>query len=192
MAFAHCTALTRVNWNAIHCRDFANNSSGKFYPPFYNTSVSEFTWGDKVEHIPAYSCYGMDKLTQVTLPEGVSLAKMTVLPTTPPAVTGNTFDGVTRDIPVLVPAASLTAYKAAEVWKEFIKLQAIGTTGLHVPFLPENIRMEGGLLHNPQQLHVSLYDIQGRQVYSGTAATISQPAGVYVLRCNGASGKAVF
>ena len=278
-AFANCTALTRVNWNAIRCGDFVYDSSTMTYPPFNNSPVSEFTWGDKgqrvhlgrqggtysrlqllrhgqahasdpargrdrhgrhglcplhgthagelerhtlqglckqqlrvseftwgdkVEHIPAYSCYGMDKLTQVTLPEGVaglgdmafanctSLAKMTVLPTTPPAVTGNTFDGVTRDIPVLVPAASLTAYKAAEVWKEFIKLQAIGTTGLHVPFLPENIRMEGGMLHNPQQLHLTLYDMQGRQVYSGTAATISQPAGVYVLRCNGASGKAVF
>ena len=204
MAFAHCTALTRVNWNAIHCRDFANNSSGKFYPPFYNTSVSEFTWGDKVEHIPAYSCYGMDKLTQVILPEGVAglgdmafanctaLAKMTVLPTTPPAVTGNTFDGVSRDIPVLVPAASLAAYGAAEVWKEFIKLQAIGTTGLHMPSLPASIRMQGGQLHNPQGLHLTLYDMQGRQVYSGTDATVSQPAGVYVLRCNNASGKVLF
>ena len=120
------------------------------------------------------------------------LAKMTVLPTTPPAVTGNTFDGVSRDIPVLVPAASLADYKAADVWNEFIKLQAIGTTGLHVPSLPENIRMQGGLLHNPQGLHLTLYDMQGRQVYSGNDATVSQPAGVYVVRCNGASGKIVF
>ena len=71
-------------------------------------------------------------------------------------------------------------------------MQAIGTTGLHMPSLPASIRMQGGQLHNPQGLHLSLYDMQGRQVYSGTAATVSQPAGVYVLRCNGASGKVVF
>ena len=34
--------------------------------------------------------------------------------------------------------------------------------------------------------------MQGRQVYSGTDATLSQPAGVYVVRCNGASGKVLF
>ena len=49
-----------------------------------------------------------------------------------------------------------------------------------------------GLLHNPQQLPVSLYDMQGRMVYSGTAATVSQPAGVYVVRCAGASSKVLF
>ena len=58
--------------------------------------------------------------------------------------------------------------------------------------MPESIRMQGGMLHNPQGLHLTLYDMQGRQVYSGTAATVSQPAGVYVVRCNGASGKVVF
>ena len=34
--------------------------------------------------------------------------------------------------------------------------------------------------------------MQGRQVYSGNDNTVSQPAGVYVLRCNGASGKVLF
>ena len=58
--------------------------------------------------------------------------------------------------------------------------------------MPESIRIQGGLLHNPQQLHLTLYDMQGRQVYSGTAATLSQPAGVYVVRCAGASGKVLF
>ena len=60
------------------------------------------------------------------------------------------------------------------------------------PSMPESISMQNGTLHNPQQLHLTLYDMQGRQVYSGTDATVSQPAGVYVLRCNGASGKVLF
>ena len=58
--------------------------------------------------------------------------------------------------------------------------------------MPESIRIQGGMLHNPQQLHLTLYDMQGRQVYSGNDNTVSQPAGVYVLRCNNASGKVLF
>ena len=30
--------------------------------------IKSFTFGDNVEHIPAYLCYGMDKLTSVTTP----------------------------------------------------------------------------------------------------------------------------
>ena len=116
---------------------------------------------------------------------------MTVLATVPPTVSENTFDGVSRDIPVYVPAESLEAYQKADIWKEF-NLQAINTSGLQTPSMPESIRMQGGMLHNPQQLHLTLYDMQGRQVYSGTDATVSQPAGVYVVRCNGASGKVLF
>ena len=144
-------------------------------------------------------------LTTLTIPASVTsigewafdgctaLAEMTVLATIPPELSSNnSFEGVSREIPVYVPAASLTAYQAAEVWNEFTNLQAIGTTGLPTAVMPESIRMQGGMLHNPQGLHLTLYDMQGRQVYSGTAATVSQPAGVYVVRCAGASCKIVF
>ena len=58
--------------------------------------------------------------------------------------------------------------------------------------MPESIRIYGGMLHNPQGLHLTLYDMQGRQVYSGNATTVELPAGIYVVRCNGASRKSVF
>ena len=114
-----------------------------------------------------------------------------MLATTPPTLGTDVFLNVSRTIPVYVPAESLEAYQKADIWKEF-NLQAINTSGLQTPSMPESIRMQGGMLHNPQQLHLTLYDMQGRQVYSGTAATLSQPAGVYVVRCNGASGKVLF
>ena len=156
----------------------------------------------QIEFNTFYDCSALEK---VTLPEGITyigdkafyncsaLTEMTVLATTPPTVENvNAFSNVSRDIPVYVPAESLAAYKAADGWKEFTNLQAISTTGLPAAVMPESIRIQGGLLHNPQQLHLTLYDMQGRQVYSGTDATVSQPAGVYVVRCNGASGKVVF
>ncbi len=258
----------QVTWNAINCADFSYSNS-----PFDNSpNITTFTFGDQVEHIPAYLCYGMDKLTQVTIPESVTsignyafqhcsaltqvtignsvtnigegafydcsaltqvtigngvtsigdlafyncsaltqvtipnsvtsighyafygcsaLAEMTVLATVPPTVGGDAFYNVSRSIPVYVPAEALEDYQAAAVWKEF-NLQAMPANALQTPSMPESIRVYGGLLHNPQQLPVSLYDMQGRMVYSGTAATVSQPAGVYVVRCAGASSKVLF
>ena len=244
-AFYNCSALTQVTWNVINCADFSYSNS-----PFYNSpNITTFTFGEQVEHIPAYLCYGMGKLTQVTIPNSVTsigddafqncsaltqvtigngvtsigdlafyncsaltqvtipnsvtsighyafygcsaLAEMTVLATVPPTVGGDAFYNVSRSIPVYVPAEALEDYQAAAVWKEF-NLQAMPANALQTPSMPESIRVYGGLLHNPQQLPVSLYDMQGRMVYSGTAATVSQPAGVYVVRCAGASSKVLF
>ncbi len=260
-AFSSCSALTQVTWNAINCANFIYSTDA----PFDDCPVTTFIFGDQVEHIPAYLlCYGMDKLTQVTIPESVesigndafyncdaltavyytgdvagwcgitftgstsnpllyahnlyigntlvtelvipdnvteikdyafsgcsTLAEITVLATVPPTVGVDAFDGVSREIPVYVPAESLEDYWVAAVWEEFYYLQAM-QTALHTPSMPESIRVHGGMLHNPQQLPVSLYDMQGRMVYSGTAATVSQPAGVYVVLCAGASGKVLF
>ncbi len=171
----------------------------------YCDALTQLTIPEGVATIGNSAFKSCSSLTEVNIPASVTnigswvfkncsaLTEMTVLATTPPTVENvNAFLNVSRTIPVYVPAESLEAYKAAEVWKEFTNLQAIGTTGVPTAVMPESIRMQGGTLHNPQQLHLTLYDMQGRQVYSGTAATVSQPAGVYVVRCNGASGKVVF
>ena len=166
-------------------------------------ALKEITIPDGVTEIPYHAfgyCYALER---VTLGKGITslgreafcesraIRELTVLAVNPPTLGTDVFLDVNRDIPVYVPATSLAAYQAAAVWSEF-NLQAISTTGLQTPAMPESIRMQGGMLHNPQGLHLTLYDMQGRQVYSGTDATVSQPAGVYVLRCNGASGKVVF
>ena len=166
-------------------------------------NLTQITLPDGLTTIEAYAFAYCSSLTKVTLGNGVAtigsgvfwsaaLSELTVTATEPPTVSKYTFDGVSRTIPVYVPAESLEAYQSAEVWNEFTNLQAISTTGVQTPAMPESIRMQGGTLHNPQGLHLTLYDMQGRQVYSGTAATVSQPAGVYVVRCKGASGKVVF
>ena len=68
-AFAGCSGLTSVIWNAKSCADFSSSNS-----PFYSirTNIQNFTFGEEVEKIPAYLCYGMSSLTSVTIPNSVT------------------------------------------------------------------------------------------------------------------------
>ncbi len=68
--FAECTKLTSVVWNAKNCSDFSGYSSS----PFYNirSNITSFTFGNEVEHIPAYLCYGMENLNEITIPNSVT------------------------------------------------------------------------------------------------------------------------
>ena len=74
-AFHGCTSLTSVVWDAKNCNDFALNNK-ESYPtsPFYNlrSKITLFSFGEDVEHIPAYLCYGMDKLTTIDIPNNVT------------------------------------------------------------------------------------------------------------------------
>ena len=210
VAFYACWALTQFNVdeaNEAYCSDggvLFNKDKTTLLQ--YPVGKAETTYAvpTGVTSIAEYAFAWCRNLTKISLPESLdnignvafnectNLTEMTVLATTPPTLGTGAFQNVSRTIPVYVPATSLATYQAAEVWSEFTNLQAIGTTSLQTPAMPESIRMQGGMLHNPQQLHLTLYDMQGRQVYSGTDATLSQPAGVYVVRCNGASGKVLF
>ena len=66
-AFYNCSGLTSVVWNAKNCADFSSSS------PFYDirSQITSFTFGDSVQHIPAYMCYGMKNLTSITIPNSV-------------------------------------------------------------------------------------------------------------------------
>ena len=67
-AFYKCTGLTSVIWNAKNCKDFSSYK----YSPFENISFTSFTFGNEVEHIPAYLCYGQGILTEITIPNSVT------------------------------------------------------------------------------------------------------------------------
>ena len=68
-AFSNCPALESVVWNAKNY----TNPTNKEVAPFYDirSQIKSFTFGEAVEHIPAYLCYGMDKLTSVTTPNSL-------------------------------------------------------------------------------------------------------------------------
>ena len=71
--FQQCTGLKSVQWNAIHCVITENeNGDGNYYPPFrYLSSITSFTFGEKVELITASVCVGLTGLTSITIPNSV-------------------------------------------------------------------------------------------------------------------------
>ena len=76
-AFQDCSSLTTVVWNAKNCNDFSSGNT-PFY--FYNSNngfdlrqqITSLTFGDEVEHIPAYLCYGMSNLLMATIPNSAT------------------------------------------------------------------------------------------------------------------------
>ena len=69
-AFLGCNSLESVIWEAKACTDFEPTDK---LVPFYLISpqITSFTFGDSVEHIPAYICNNMSNLTTITIPNNV-------------------------------------------------------------------------------------------------------------------------
>lgn len=65
-----CTRISSVQWNIRTLHDPLTYSGTLFYPIKDNITV--FTFGDSVQHIPAYLCHGMSKLSRLYIPKKVS------------------------------------------------------------------------------------------------------------------------
>ena len=78
--FGGCNSLTSVTWNAKACSDFYNKSNTPFccnvgnddFKSDIRSQITSFTFGDSVQHIPAYLCEQMTNLTSVTIPNSVT------------------------------------------------------------------------------------------------------------------------
>ena len=68
-AFSNCSAIESIVWSAKNFADPADKEVAPFYD--IRSQIKSFTFGENVEHIPAYLCYGMDKLTSVTTPNSL-------------------------------------------------------------------------------------------------------------------------
>lgn len=68
--FDGCNKINSIHWNARHYKDPYLAPYAPFYP--IRDSITSFTFGDSVQHIPAYICNGMSRLRQLHIPENVS------------------------------------------------------------------------------------------------------------------------
>jgi hypothetical protein len=136
-SFLNCSKLEMVYFNAVNNSETMVNSAS--YPAFKGCGkLATLIIGDGVTQIPKYCFAQFTGLTSVTIPASVtsigdyafyacrSLTEMENRATTPQAVTASVFDYVDKVACTLrVPAASVAAYRAAEVWREF-NIVAIG------------------------------------------------------------------
>lgn len=84
-----------------------------------------------VTRIYYYAFRGCNKLTGVVIQNGViqiddrafqnctNLSSVKMLPTTPPILGPEVFDGITADLQIIVPKGTLDAYKAATNWSAY-------------------------------------------------------------------------
>ena len=70
LAFYGCSALDSVVWNAKNYTNFSKKENAPFYDS--RSQIKSFTFGEAVEHIPAYLCTGMNMLTSITIPNSVT------------------------------------------------------------------------------------------------------------------------
>lgn len=68
--FTDCSKIKSVFWNAINCFCW---SSFDHTSPFADAanSITSFTFGNKVENIPSYLCYGFTKVASFNIPTSV-------------------------------------------------------------------------------------------------------------------------
>lgn len=71
-AFCGCIGLTTVNYNAVNCICAGCTSSPTYGAVFRGcTNISTFNFGNSVNIIPSYLCYGLSGLTSITIPYSV-------------------------------------------------------------------------------------------------------------------------
>ena len=140
-AFSGCSNLTSVIWDAKECADAVFDRHSPFYA--VRSQIASFIFGNEVEYIPTYLCYGMNNLTSISLPDNITnignyafsscsnLTSITNHSVTPQTISSNVFKNVNKSSCTLyVPQTSLELYRAKNVWKDFTNIQSIPSTSI--------------------------------------------------------------
>ena len=117
-----------------------------------NCSVVDISRTTGYNDVPNYAFEGSSALKTIILPYSVesignyafsgcsNLTTLYCYATTPPSVSGTTFDGVSNSMKVLVPALSLELYQSANYWKDFVLSALDGVTNTLTISLPEDAK----------------------------------------------------
>ncbi|MDE6769649.1 MAG: hypothetical protein K2J78_08010, partial [Muribaculaceae bacterium] len=80
----------------------------------------------------------------------------------------------------------VASYKAREPWKNFYEIKALSTTGVEESVAEAvSVRLEGSaiVVDAPASANVEVYNVAGRLIYTGGAATVELPArGLYIVK----------
>ena len=72
-AFQGCSNLKKVIWNARNAQDFPPINTSYYIHPFSGCDrLTDFVFGEEVEHIPAYLCRELTLLNTIVIPNSVT------------------------------------------------------------------------------------------------------------------------
>ena len=98
---------------------------------------------------------------------------------TPPSLGSDVFYMVNQSTcTLLVPDQSISKYKAAEQWKDFLDI----SDAEMVTVDESGISVENGAIVNRSNQQIDVYSISGAKAYSGNDAEITLPSGIYVVK----------
>jgi len=133
-AFANCTGLIDVT-----LEDGTTVLSFNYYSDqFYNCPIKTFYWGRNLAQYGS-PVEGKTTLTTLTIGSNITsignsdfygctgLTQITSKPTTPPTIYSNTFNGVSKDIPVYIDCDFLTDYQSVPYWEDFTNYQCVSS-----------------------------------------------------------------
>lgn len=166
---------------------------------FADTGLTSFTIPETVTTINEYTFYECKALTSIAFPANVTtiddaafsgcdgLTSISVAAMTPPTIQYGTFESVSRTIPLYVPTGTLYAYSVADYWSEFINISATLPTAIQPVVALEGVYAQNGtvVVENGTNLPVSIYDVTGRLVVSGSSLSqyFAVPTvGVYLVK----------
>ena len=171
-AFENCRSLNTIHFLGTEVLTHIGNWA------FYQChELRNLTIPEGVTSIGLAAFYGCTYLQDLVLPASLEniedngfalcgkLRAMRVHAAEPPAVSSKTFESVSRSIPVTVPDAAVSAYKAAPVWQEF---NIVGETNAPTG-LSESLSDQQGvqkILRNGQVLILrngDTYDMMGKK-----------------------------
>ena len=170
-AFCGCTGTLIINCDIEDCED-----TGVIYSFLaYRAQFSEVILGEEVNKVGRYAFYGVSSMKSLTIGSNVNnigsrafdgctgLTSIYCNAINPPACSFGVFDMDTKkNCTLYVPSGSVDAYKAANVWKDFVTIEEN----------PNVTALESISVMDNQ--NAPLYNLQGTQVVA------PRPDGLYI------------
>ena len=194
--FSGCTGLTSVvipNSVTVIGNSAFSSCSGLTSITIPNSVTSLGSWvfsrcsGLTSVTVPSSVC----SISNYAFSDCVGLQEFVNFAEEPQQITSDVFNNVQlENVQLSVPSSSVEKYKNADVWKDFgtIEGQDAGVGTVET----DKIVVSGGVLRNPEGEDIRIYDLNGREMYSGNGSELRLPTGFYILQTVNGSRKVVF